>query len=155
MADIQIYTGDTKWDEVRLGGTSLEDALKTLWGKEIGTGGVLLPQSHHDHVFIFAAIVEGKIAGLVRAVCIETKSLHYAVIHDVIVDENYRGQGISKELMKAVIAFGQEKGLRYLDLTCNPKREVANHLYESVGFVRLAEARTEEPCTNYYRYFYS
>lgn len=156
MADIKIYTSTTLWDKEYLGEVPLEDTLKELWGKEIGTGGVLLSQPHQDHVFIFAAVTEDqKLAGLARLVCIETKSLHYGVVHDVFVDERYRGQGISKQLMQAVIDFGKEKALRYLDLTCNPKREIANHLYESVGFVCLAEARPEEPCTNYYRYFYS
>lgn len=55
-------------------------------------------------------------------------------IEDVIVDESHRGEGLGRNLMKALIEDAKKLNLIYLDLTSNPERIPARRLYESLGF---------------------
>jgi ribosomal protein S18 acetylase RimI-like enzyme len=57
-----------------------------------------------------------------------------AWIDDVVVDEALRGQGIGEQLMEGAIELAKQKGFTEINLTSNPKREAANHLYRKIGF---------------------
>lgn len=67
-----------------------------------------------------------------------------AWIEDVVVDANARGRGVGKLLTSHALAEAEKNGAQTIDLTSRPSREVANKLYQSVGF----KARE----TNVYRY---
>ena len=67
-----------------------------------------------------------------------------AWIEDVIVDEEASGAGIGQLLTTAAINRARQAGARTLDLTSAPRREVANHIYEKLGFERRE--------TNVYRF---
>ncbi len=56
------------------------------------------------------------------------------VVEDVIVDKNYRGQGLGRKLMNELIGIGKKENLAFITLTSNPKRESARKLYQSLGF---------------------
>lgn len=57
-----------------------------------------------------------------------------AVIEDMIVDEKYRGQGLGKKIILDLIKWAKKQGIEVVELTTNPKRIAANHLYQKVGF---------------------
>lgn len=57
-------------------------------------------------------------------------------LDDVVVDQEFRGRGIARLLLEAVIELARERGLRTLDLTSRPGRASAICLYESLGFER-------------------
>lgn len=63
-----------------------------------------------------------------------------------VVDSEYRGQGLSKNIMKAILQKGKELGMKYAVLSSAPNRVVANKLYQSMGF--------KKPNTNFYRFYY-
>lgn len=65
-------------------------------------------------------------------------------IEDVVVDEAARGQGAGQALVDAAVAKAAEVGAKTTDLTSQPMREAANHLYLKCGF----QIRK----TNVYRY---
>jgi ribosomal protein S18 acetylase RimI-like enzyme len=67
-----------------------------------------------------------------------------AWIEDVVVDESARGSGVGEALTREAIRLAREAGARTVDLTSRPSREVANRMYEKVGFRRRE--------TNVYRY---
>jgi ribosomal protein S18 acetylase RimI-like enzyme len=67
-----------------------------------------------------------------------------AWIEDVVVDESARGSGVGEALTRESIRLAREAGARTIDLTSRPGREVANRMYEKVGFRRRE--------TNVYRY---
>ncbi len=64
-------------------------------------------------------------------------------IEDVVVREEYRGQGLGRKITEALIAKSEALGMRFVDLTSKPQKKVANQLYASVGF--------EKRKTNVYR----
>lgn len=67
-----------------------------------------------------------------------------AWIEDVVVDESGRGMGVGDALNRAAIAEAGARGAKHVSLTSRPAREVANRLYQRLGF-DLYE-------TNVYRY---
>ena len=57
-------------------------------------------------------------------------------VHDVVVDEAYRGKGIAERLNRRLIEEAQRLGMRHIDLTSGPEREAANRLYLKLGYER-------------------
>jgi ribosomal protein S18 acetylase RimI-like enzyme len=57
-----------------------------------------------------------------------------AWIEDVIVDESARGSGAGEALTRAAISHSINLGARSIDLTSRPSREIANRLYQRLGF---------------------
>ena len=56
-------------------------------------------------------------------------------IEDVIVHDEYRGQGIGKALVKAAVSHVQQSGPPYrICLPSNPSSTAARNLYRSEGF---------------------
>mgnify|MGYP000013549106 FL=1 len=66
-----------------------------------------------------------------------------AWIEDVVVDEKYRGQGLSKQQVTHAVRSVKEQGIPLIMLTSNPTRIAANKLYQKLGF--------EQKQTNVYR----
>ena len=78
----------------------------------------------------------GQIAGMLTVGIYYCPTGGKAWIEDVVVDESFRGQGLSKLLVAHAIAFTQSKQIPTLMLTSNPKRVAANQLYQAKGFER-------------------
>jgi ribosomal protein S18 acetylase RimI-like enzyme len=149
MSSVQIYSGQ---ELESLTGSVTVNEVKALWGKDKDLAEIRLDFAPHVYYVLVLGDDNG-LAGLTRLVQLGTKSKKYAVLHDVVVDETYRGQGLANLLMEAIIQFGKDKQLDYLELTCRPSREAANHLYTKHGFQLLAAAVPPDG-TNYYRYLF-
>lgn len=67
-----------------------------------------------------------------------------AWIEDVVVDEAGRGRGVGAALNEAAIAEARSRGAKHVSLTSRPSRDVANRLYQRLGFDRYE--------TNVYRF---
>ena len=67
-----------------------------------------------------------------------------AWIEDVVVDESARGKGVGHKLNEAAIDYARKAGAKTVDLTSRPSRDVANRLYQRLGF--------KQRDTNVYRY---
>ena len=66
------------------------------------------------------------------------------IIEDVVVDISARGQGVGEALTRYAISHAKAQGVTSIDLTSRPSRDVANRLYQKIGFVKRD--------TNVYRY---
>lgn len=69
-----------------------------------------------------------------------------AWVEDVVVKTEARGKGVGKLLTLHAISESKKFGAVSLDLTSRPSREIANKLYQAVGF----DVRE----TNVYRYIH-
>jgi ribosomal protein S18 acetylase RimI-like enzyme len=57
-------------------------------------------------------------------------------IHDVVVDEALRGQGVGEALTRAALELARDAGVATVHLTTRVQREAANRLYRRLGFER-------------------
>ena len=89
------------------------------------------PNSH-----LFFLMKDEQIAGMLTIGIYHSPTGGKAWIEDVVVDEAFRGQGLSKLLVAHAIEFTKSLGIPSLMLTSNPKRIAANKLYQAMGFGR-------------------
>lgn len=85
--------------------------------------------------FLFVARNErGQIIGMATLLVFRKPTGFAGQVEDVIVNSNYRGKGIGRELMIAMIKMAKILNLKYLSLTSNERRIAAHGLYKSLGF---------------------
>ena len=65
-------------------------------------------------------------------------------LESVVVDDNYRGQGIGEQLVKAAMELAAQRRVTRIDLTTSDRRPAAKRLYQRLGFMQRD--------TNVYRY---
>ena len=58
----------------------------------------------------------------------------WAFIEDVVVDKDYRGQGLGEGIMLALIKRAKNRKIEGIRLTSRPERVAANRLYKKLGF---------------------
>ena len=93
-----------------------------------------LIESANSHLFF---LMKGEeIAGMLTVGIYFSPTGGKAWIEDVVVDQAFRGQGLSKLLVAHAIEFTRSQGIPSLMLTSNPKRIAANKLYQTMGFGR-------------------
>jgi ribosomal protein S18 acetylase RimI-like enzyme len=88
-----------------------------------------------------AALDGEKIVGMGTVYVIQKLDNKAAFIEDVIVSEQYRGQGLGEKIMRALLELAKENGVRTVNLTSRPSRVAANALYQKLGF-QLRETNT-------------
>lgn len=91
-------------------------------------------ESENSHLFFL--VKDEQIAGMLTVGIYHSPTGGKAWIEDVVVDESFRGQGLSKLLVAHAIEFTKFMGIPSLMLTSNPKRIAANKLYQAMGFER-------------------
>lgn len=102
-------------------------------------------QSSCNHLIV--ASHKDTIIGMITVLIFRIPYVKKGYIDDLIVDENYRGQGLGKRLLDEALKIAKEKGVAYVDFTSRPSRLAGNSLYEKLGFKRRD--------TNIYRLVYS
>lgn len=90
--------------------------------------------SENSHLFFL--MHDDQVAGMLTVGIYYSPTGGKAWIEDVVVDERFRGQGLSKRLVAHAIDFVKEQQIPLLMLTSNPKRIAANKLYQAMGFER-------------------
>lgn len=132
---------------------SLWEDIQDLWGAAAEKR--MKTSEEHRYAVVFANVSSSKIIGLAYLVKIETpKSMVIGTVHNVIVNESFRGQGLGRKLMELVIEYSRNNNFDCLELTSRPFRIAANALYKKIGFELQASAVGENG-TNFYRYFFT
>lgn len=94
-----------------------------------------LDPSLHERNLIFLAEAETEPVGKAELVLAPgTVPFQVGYIKRVVVHPDYRGQGVARRLMQALIAFSREEGIHFLDLHVFEQNLSAIRLYESLGF---------------------
>ena len=97
-----------------------------------------------DATRLLVARADGAIVGSLTLVLVRIPTGLRAIIEDVVVDEQFRGQGVGRALNEVALELARDAGAVTVDLTSRPSREAANRLYLRLGFVIRD--------TNVYRY---
>ncbi len=77
---------------------------------------------------------DGRIVGMATLILIPKVGKLVSLLEDVVVSEKYRGQGLGKLLIEAVIAEAEACGARSISLTSRPSRVAAQALYLKFGW---------------------
>lgn len=88
----------------------------------------------------FVAVHENQVVGWIgveQAIMIE--SLPYCEINGLVIDENFRGQGIGKLLIEKAKQWAMERGNQKIGLRCNVKRTEAHLFYRHLGFSAIKQ----------------
>ena len=93
---------------------------------------------------LFVARVGGVVVGSLTLAFYRIPTGTKAWIEDVVVDVGGRGRGVGELLSQAALDETRRRGAKNVSLTSRPAREVANRLYQRLGF--------EPYDTNVYRY---
>jgi ribosomal protein S18 acetylase RimI-like enzyme len=140
FAEISVLSGD---------GARETEALGRLLAQVSRSAAPLSPErvsevlrTHSTSVLV--ARLDGEIVGVALLLTLTTLAGDTGYVEEVVVDEAARGQHISTALMRRLLELAADKGLRFVDLTSRPSRDIANNLYQSLGF-KLRE-------TNCYRH---
>ncbi len=84
-----------------------------------------------DYCVYLVAEIEGEVVGCLGM----TDICHEGNIDNVVVAERFRGRGIATQLMEALFAAGENRGVVAYTLEVRVSNAAAIHLYEKMGFV--------------------
>lgn len=82
------------------------------------------------------AVVDDKVVGylVLNRLIDGIRGVNYFYVNYVCTHPNFRNQHIATKMFEKVFSLCKETGVAYLELTSNPKRVVAHHLYDKLGF---------------------
>lgn len=90
------------------------------------------------HYIFVARSIQSEGVKIVGLICLIINHLPMSgsegVIEDVIVDKNFRGRSIARNLLKRTLEFAQDRGISVFYLTSSEHRKEAHALYESFEF---------------------
>ena len=111
-------------------------------------GSFLGSQMAEPHVCVLVAEREGKVIGYTYAA---VEGYDYmalrgpaGALYDIVVDPEYRGQGVGRQLLDATLAFLKSHGAPRVVLSTAERNEAAQRLFEKAGFRRTMVELTRE-----------
>lgn len=93
--------------------------------------------SNPDYTLIAAKDKQGNLLGsLLGIICCDVVGdcKPFMVIENVIVKSACRGQGVGRQLMEYIEAWGRQRGCYYAMLVSSANRKIAHQFYASVGY---------------------
>lgn len=96
----------------------------------------LLPNKYEspDQYFRVLKNTEGQLVGFYWFAVIGANDNRKAFIYDIIVEENFRGQGLGREAMLMIEAHVRSLGLKQVGLHVFSYNKTAVKLYETLGY---------------------
>lgn len=91
-----------------------------------------------DQYLIVVAKDNNKVIGSASGICCKCLAVGgspFLVIEDVIINNDFRGKGVGKKVMKALDEFAKEKNCSYAILVSSDYRKEAHAFYENIGFI--------------------
>lgn len=108
----------------------LEALLFQLSGKER-----ILSLTKHPNVWCVGAFDGEHLVGFAQLFVLPKTTFLMGYLEDVIVLEEYRGQGLGRKILDHVIKVAEEERCANITLTTRTERIAARSLFESVGFI--------------------
>lgn len=108
--------------------SQLSDSVHTITEEELNT----LLSSSQSHFYVLES--DGQFIGMTTLCLYQCPTGWKAWIEDVVVDQNHRGKGYGKLMVRKAMEECKNRGNVTLMLTSRPSRIVANQLYQSLGF---------------------
>lgn len=84
---------------------------------------------------LFYALVDQRVMGAIGVRILDDLCWgHHLYVHDLVVDESLRSQGIGKVLMKYAEGLANSESCEYIRLASGISRAKAHKFYESLGY---------------------
>lgn len=94
-------------------------------------------KAHNTH-FAFVAIVPGKTIGWIHGIySVRLGSTPFCEIAGMVIDHNYRRQGVGKQLIEQVINWSKSMHATKLRVRCHSKRTETHAFYGGIGMYEL------------------
>ncbi len=123
----------TRADEKALGEINALLLQLSSSGKQIDFS--FLEEMVRDPNAVVLAVRENeKIIGMGELAVMHTPTGRRGRIEDVVVDGAYRGKGLGRKLMDALVTAAKERSVQSIELSSRPSRIEANALYQKIGF---------------------
>lgn len=90
-----------------------------------------------NNVHLVVALDGDSIAGMGTIILNRSLMGMHGKIEDVVVDNDYRGQGLGRRITEKLIRIAKGAHAEWIDLTSNPSRIAALALYNKLGFRRI------------------
>lgn len=109
------------------------------WQPVPDSTGYITDSIQGENSAILLAVENGDILGFARISAEQNPPYdsyvphRFVVLMDLMVDEQCRGKGVGRALIAATKAWGQQRGLDYLELTVIPHNTAALRLYQQEG----------------------
>lgn len=126
--------------------SDLPDILSLYADSDIDNGKMLDLNSAQDifdkiakypNYNIYITLINNKIVGTFELLIMDNLAhmgLPSAIVEDVVVHSDYRGQGVGKKMMQFAFKECKKAGCYKMVLSSNIRRDRAHHFYESLGF---------------------
>lgn len=85
-------------------------------------------------VFLLALSPEGEICGMLNCHGSSRQALRHSCEMGISVHKTFRGRGVGRTLMQAMVAWAGTNGIRRVELRVYARNERAIRLYRSFGF---------------------
>ncbi|MBI4088294.1 GNAT family N-acetyltransferase [Candidatus Kaiserbacteria bacterium] len=89
-----------------------------------------------ENIVVIVAKDDERIVGVATLYVMPKIGKRIGYVEDVVVGEEYRGQGIGEKIMHELINIAMGRNIRTLSLTSRPERIAGNKLYQKLGFER-------------------
>ena len=100
--------------------------------------GVQAILSHPERGRFLVVTESGHVVGVVSLQFLESTALggRVALLEDMIIHPNRRGQGLGKQLLSKALTHAQEQGCLRVTVLTDHDNRLAQALYEKLGFTR-------------------
>ena len=98
--------------------------------------GTLIAVLRNKEANVLLVLDGKKVIGMGTIIFIRTITGVHARIETVVIDQNYRSQGIGSKLVMRLIRIARQQRAKYIELTSHASRIAANRMYQKIGFQR-------------------
>ncbi len=90
----------------------------------------------NHNAILMVSVVDGAVVGMITVQMLISTAMGEKVglIEDFVISEKYRGMGIGRELLNALILVSQKEGLKRLALGADHRNHKAVSFYQKQGF---------------------
>lgn len=90
--------------------------------------------SPNSFLFVARDTASHQIIGMLTLLVFRIPYVKKATLEDLIVSEEFRGQGIASKLFDHALQFAKHENASYVDFTSRPRRIGSNKFYQKLGF---------------------
>jgi predicted N-acetyltransferase YhbS len=99
-------------------------------------------QTNNQHIVYVAILESGDVIGWIHGhICELVITSPQVMILGLIVDQNYRGQGIGRRLVQQIEQWSLEQDCRHILVRSNVIRKEAHRFYENIGFTNIKQSQ--------------